>query len=381
MTQISSEIFRTTDDLITPRREAIMRGISIVMIMLHNMLHIYQSILPECEFQYNGELIDVFFQRLAYGSDYYVYDMISFLGWYGVAFFVFISGYGLTKKYDSPLSQPTPPKHPRDTFSPGRFIIRNWLKLVKLMTLGVAIGTAHIIYSAIRGETPLDWSALTSTLIPLTCLNDLVQIWIPTSPGVYWYFGLAFELYCIYALCVKGRKETLLWVITAVCFALYLILMSYPPVYTSAQIEEYMRHNFIGWMLPFAAGIWLARHPRLPRKLTIAILITSVLLFIPSLSNVYTWQLSPLFAVGIIISAGIISDHIPYWRSFWAWTGRLSAYIFVAHPIVRGLYPYHLAPAIWLTTAYVITVYLAAILYRLITRRLFPQRSTTPKQT
>ncbi|MDE6272166.1 MAG: acyltransferase family protein [Muribaculaceae bacterium] len=347
----------------------IMRGVSIIFIMLHNLLHLYPGVLRESEFFYDFGAISKFGEILGSGNLLAAWEnIISFLGWYGVPMFIFLSGFGLSKRYDG---------KPFETWA---FIKRNWLKLVTLMSIGVFIFCVDQFITILSQEHPQGWKIFLNFLIPLTCLNDLVQFRLDSIPGVYWYFGLAFELYVIYALYLriksggKVKNGSLLWGMTAICFIAVPFFWNWPFGFDPIKFQTYLRHNFVGWMLPFAAGIWIARNPRQPLWGVIALCIVSVALFVPSLYSVWSWQLTSIFAVVIIAGISIIFSKIPVFGRFWIWTGQLSAYLFVAHPIVRHLSRFwtfgdpDLMPVSVTCMLYVIAVFLAAILYRIALR-------------
>lgn len=76
-----------------------MKGVAILFIVLHNLLH-WISQIKENEFSYSPEKTKLFFENLVTNADTLWMDVFSFLGWYGVATFLFLSGYGLVKKYE-----------------------------------------------------------------------------------------------------------------------------------------------------------------------------------------------------------------------------------------------------------------------------------------
>ena len=133
-------------------------------------------------------------------------------------------------------------------------------------------------------------------------------------------------------------------------------------------------------MLPFACGVWLGRLRRMNLWVAISIVIASILLFIPLQGSVYTWQLSAVCAIIIIMAIALLFVRIPYWGDLWGWIGRLSAYLFVAHPIVRHLSRFHtfanpyrhpVLPSLDQTFLYITLAFLGALLYRYINRFLF----------
>lgn len=352
------------------------RGLAILLIMLHNLCHIFPAIVTENEFTYNPVLTGLFMAHASSGHPLLIYDILSFLGWYGVPVFVFLSGYGLTAKYgagETPLNL-------------REFILRNWRKLLLLMIPGV---TAFIIEELIHSgvPTPDRASLYAGMLIPLTGLNDLAEAWLPTVPGVYWYFGLTLELYIVYALIVHGRSLRNLALLTAVCFALVAMTASMgrevltvalpgagPIRINPEALTEYLRHNFTGWLLPFFFGIFLARAQKCSARVAALCILASLTLFLPFQTHPLTWQLAAVPAVIIIIGLARLLQLLPGVGAALALCGRISPFLFVSHPLVRhilGRYFFDFTSQSALPTPAIVTAYLAltfatALMYRFV---------------
>lgn len=79
----------------------IVKGIGILLIILHNYFHTFPEFPPECEFKYVPENVSRFTEAMLSGNlRIIILSLFSFLGHYGVSIFVFVSGYGLSKRYD-----------------------------------------------------------------------------------------------------------------------------------------------------------------------------------------------------------------------------------------------------------------------------------------
>lgn len=79
----------------------IVKGIGILLIILHNYFHTFPEFPPECEFKYAPENVSRFTEAMLSGNlRIIILSLFSFLGHYGVSIFVFVSGYGLSKRYD-----------------------------------------------------------------------------------------------------------------------------------------------------------------------------------------------------------------------------------------------------------------------------------------
>lgn len=348
-----------------------MRGISIMLIMLHNLLHLYPGVLHESEFSYDGNLIDKFFVLLT-GGTITGYDLLSFFGWYGVPVFIFLSGYGLVCRYEGDDVA-------AERFDRWGFIRHNWFKLVRLMLLGVTVFTVSaVIITIYRGDHY--WPRIASTLIPLTGLNDVLYFKLHSNPGVYWYFGLAMELYVIYALLVHGRSRKWMWLLTGVCFVLVSVWSIFPVMSSCGLSETYLGYNFVRWMLPFACGVWFGRR----KSVRIAwefflVLAVSVILFLPAHLSVWSWQIAGVMAVIIIMAVSVMFERVPYFGNIWSRIGVLSAYLFVAHPVVRHFTRFltydsgeNAESTFWVCAGYVFLVFLAAVVYKWLTEQIFP---------
>ncbi len=358
------------------KQTEIMRGVGIILIMMHNLMHSFSPVLKESEFYFDPWLIGRFFNILSDGSPTIVYDVISFLGWYGVPVFVFLSGYGLVRKYEYPQNGKRINFQKGESIKVREFLKRNWLKLFRLMFFGVLFFLCEELINCWMIHRVPTIESMVGILIPLTCMNDLIQFRFETIPGVYWYFGLTFELYILYAWIVNGKRPIWLWLLTALTFFSF-IAVAISGGGSSVKIEEFLRHNFTGWMLPFALGIGIARNPRQNVLTILSFVILSLFLFLPSLKSIWTWQLTGVMAVVVIVLISVLFSYIPYWSVLWQWIGRLSAFIFVCHPIVRhflGRYVFDIfvpgaLPTATIEFTYILSTFLLAILYRFLTRK------------
>ncbi len=294
-----------------------MRGLAITAIALHNFCHLMPGAVRENESDFLAENL----KRLAAtdcGTWQGVSDLISFFGWYGVPIFIFLTGYGLVAKYEREGAP----------FAVRGFLQSNWLKLVNLMIPGIlAFVISTTVVSLLAGHVGATWSL--RYLFQLTMLPDLVFPWYPPVPGVYWYFGVTLQFYVIYALAIRRRPAW--WMALMVAGSLALQWSVDP----ASWWLSWIRHNAIGWMTVLVMGILWGRYPSVRRWPAIVVAMVAPLIFIPSMLDPYTWQLSILAVVVIAYLVARLSLKIPLWRGMWIWLGRMSPFIFAAHPLVR----------------------------------------------
>lgn len=298
-----------------------MKGISILCIILHNILHCIYT--QENEFAFNLENFLELKSLTAINSDT-IFSYISFWGWYGVPAFIFLSGYGLSKKYESATSTP---------ISGRKFLLTHFLKLWCLL---MPVFTAYLIIIACKG-LPI-W--IRPALAQSTMLINLIYSPTAIKPGVYWYFGLTLQLYAIYYwFC---HKKNILYPILLVIISIALMSVLIVKEGGDSLSLSYVRHNCVGWFMPFVMGIMYSRYAKTTEKSLLfsmlkgGCLLSGLLLLWYCSYNVYTWLLTPLFSVIVIVA--IIKYLSIYAHSLYrcfTWLGNISSFLFVIHPLIR----------------------------------------------
>ena len=78
---------------------AILKGLGILLIVLHNFFHNLTPVIGENEFTFSAEIFLNFYQTLQASPENVLRALFSYFGHYGVQVFIFFSSYGLTRKY------------------------------------------------------------------------------------------------------------------------------------------------------------------------------------------------------------------------------------------------------------------------------------------
>lgn len=308
-----------------------LKGFAIIGIILHNFCHQLPDVVRENEFQYLQELPHDLWNHIITLHKYLPLDLCSFFGHYGVALFVFISGYGLTKKYERTQQEiKSVPFYRYNLGKLWKLMIFPWLAYMVMDTFGYNDRLRISIFDILAQLT------LTINLFPQS-LNNI-------QPGPYWYFGLTAELYIVYHLIFyRFRSRKVAGSIICTSLLLQILCLAQNQNTGMGNILEYLRYNFTGWLLPFYMGIEAARHPwTLPaRKQTATFLvILSLLLLFGGSFNAYLWLLLPVPAIFILLFLlRILPNRI---NDLALRTGRLSSALFVMHPLLRP-YWIHLA--------------------------------------
>lgn len=294
----------------------ILRGLAIISIMLHNFLHYGFGFTEENEMDYSQERADAFFHAVNVHETSILGELFSFLGWTGVPVFVFLTGYGLGKKH---------PSHRWiNTFA---YLRHQYLKLFFLLLPAILF----FVYFDLRSGLLVDAA---KKLFVLSMLQNFDYPLLKINPGVYWYFGLTFQLYIVFLFFRKHLKPVILLIFSL----LTVFLLGYLGLSDMRDAMSIYRHCITGWFPIFALGIWLStKEEMLHYKCSLAksILFSAFFLVVLVIMNVnyYLWLFVPLASLLFFLSFGNIVMRIPFLSGIFKVVGSYSAFIFVCHPI------------------------------------------------
>ncbi|MBO7052291.1 MAG: acyltransferase [Prevotella sp.] len=342
-----------------------LRGMAIVGIFMHNYLHWLGPMVKENEYTFTQDNADrMLAEFINFQPSTFILQLFSFFGHYGVPVFLFLSGYGLVKKYETP-SEPTLEgmacRQGRRTF-----LWKHYMKLFPMMLLG------FVVFAMVDWMTPgrHHW-AWTDIIAQLTMIINLLPdpdhiIW----PGPYWFFGLMMQLYLIYILVLHRRHWGWTAGLMVVCTVLQAMCFDDP----EGDTLNRLRYNCIGGMLPFGMGLLLARWEGKIKPCTnaahLVVLLLSILLIFSLSLNFWCWLFVPVF---------IITSHVAFVRILpesamrpLVWLGALSAAIFVAHPVTRKIFipiSRH-GDILDGLVMYIVATILLSMIYRLVIKKL-----------
>ena len=319
-------------ELLTRNECTAMRGIAILAIVLHNYCHFISKIVQENEYQFFVSHNEQLWQVISHPDELLPIHLLSFFGHYGVPVFLFLSGYGLVRKYETS----------DDSCPPMRFVRYSYLKLLRMLIVGFSLFIC--VDMVTPGRFQFHWDNVIAQL--LMYINVLPEPEKTIWPGIYWFFGLMMELYIVYRLLFYRRSS---WIAVALIVVCWLLQAFCDP---EGETLNRLRYNCIGGLLPFGLGIIAARVRTLRTGSTtptdsayapygpilwLLVFIISVALVFAMSFNFHTWLLwIPVF---IILGTIALVKAMPKWMlSIVTWFGSISAAMFVAHPIARKLF-------------------------------------------
>ena len=286
------------------------KGWAITLIVIHNYVDHLMKLYCN-EMAYSQENTDAFlnigFTPVA------VWQIFAFMGWIGVALFLFLSGYGLTCKYGS-----------------RQINTVSYLKshVTKLLWLLVPVYLLYFLIYHYGFGHEHNWQSVLAQLTFTINFLDYGNNSFLTEPGVYWFFGAILQFYLSF-LVIRKLNDYWLWVI-----AIAGLAVNYLALYTASDDTMWwIRQNAIGWIAPFIMGMLAARG-----KLTLSCRDCAVLCPLSMAILVVCMTIKPLtpltevFTVLFIVSLTCVFT----WRPM-IWLGTISASLFVIHPFVRML--------------------------------------------
>ena len=313
-------------------RNNCLRGIAILGIMLHNYCHWLGFAVKENEYTFDASKPMQFWEKLtSFNPDIFIH-FFSFLGHYGVPIFLFVSGYGLVKKYEGAAVGDTfSAQPPTQNALQIPFMRYHFLKLFRLMVVG------YIVFVAVYFLRNDDGGVIYSFDKVLAQLGMVVNFVFKhpdkiIKPGPYWYFGLMLQLYALYIILYHRSRSWKTLVVTVVaCWAL-----QWGANAVDEGLLNYLRYNFFGAVMPFAMGIAYARWGReLPRMGYFALALVSSFVVLYGGFWFHGWLWVPAFVViGAVSTVRLLPTRL---LNAFAWVGSLSATIFVTHPIAREI--------------------------------------------
>ena len=196
---------KTGNGLLAMSESAALRGIAILGIMLHNYCHWLGFAVKENEYTFDAERPMQFWDKLtSFDSDLFIH-FFSFFGHYGVPVFLFVSGFGLVKKYEKGLSferrvlsedtidsKTNLSQH--SSLNALNFMKKHFLKLFRLMIIGYVV---FIIVYFLRNSNAATVFSIDHVIAQLTMVINFVYKYPDKAitPGPYWFFGLMVQLY------------------------------------------------------------------------------------------------------------------------------------------------------------------------------------------
>ena len=339
---------------------SVIKALAILMIVAHNYFHQVKPFPGENEMVFNAETFwNTVFQIVDHPFDAF-HPIASFFGHYGVHIFLFMSGYGLTKKTLGYVQ-----KHGGISWLDLWKVSLNQIaKIVSLTLVGVSI---LCLYKYIAWGTLPNVEFFTKYLVFLTFTENLRPGDFGYFVTVWWFMALIVQFYLLFPIIFKGlsRHAYLTLFVGVLCQLLAVAL--YQPL-----LDEHVLvyATPIGHMVLFMLGGYLAMGRRLSRWIVLPLVVVLPLTFVdPDFFHLSFVAVT----VFLMLTYGLFRERLIASKTL-LWIGGMSMFIYIVHGDLRWqVIPLvNEAQNIWLSYimffGYVVEVFIFAILAKWLAR-------------
>ena len=277
------------------------------MIVFHNLYHNINQHPSQNEFSFSKHKIYSLFDIAQNNYTDLIRALFSYFGHYGVQLFIFLSAYGLAKKYKN------------NYVEKNKIFLRAYYNLILPFVYLLFI---LLLYMLIIQKANL-LEIINEYGFPI--FLKIIAINIPgysLSPvGPWWFIPMILQFYMIFPFLInlyKKHKEVILIVISVLAIISTILLK-----------KKILYFNVLGHVPVICLGIYFAYNKvKIPRK----VFFLSLFIFIAAQFNQLIWVLGPLAFVLIFIfcyKASVISF------SLFSFIGKISLFMFLTNGFLR----------------------------------------------
>ncbi len=298
------------------------RSLAILMIIMHNFLHLISLYPGENEFSYSSWKGQVFFQEIWINPLDSLRIIFTYLGHYGVQVFFFLSGYGVALKYRN--SSP----------SYYSFVKKRLFSLYPAILIAAC---GYLLHNSIRfGFTDVIANQGVNLVRQIICISNFIPSNIYHPIGPWWFIAVIVQFYLIVPLLLKQKvfkqSNFLIFILVSSLLLEYFFAISLDQIF-SININ----HTILGHLDLCALGMLAANHKKLsiPRW----VFITAFILFIIGNFNETIWITASLSITILLIpllrkvAAKLSKIHLLDLTMLYL--GNISMYLFLCNGYLR----------------------------------------------
>ena len=306
----------------TKNETTIFKGIAILMIVIHNYLHLQNGFFLENEAVFKSSNVIDFIQYIYPVRWYESFSAVAaFLGHYGVQLFIFFSAYGLSMQK---IKEKTKENY-------LQYLLRRLKKLYFLLFFGIAVFLALNFIS--EGSFYGIKRILKEALLLVTSFGNFKNSTLYNNfSGPFWYFGLMVQLYLLFPAIYGIVKKVNIYLL------LGIVYFAITGLYFYDRISDFSVMGTVFGHLPeVILGVYFAQKGF--TKPNLFLFLGSIVVFIVSQ---FYGSLFPLSFLAItIILLYIISTLLQvmngYYKQTLLYIGEISMILFVVNGPMRLL--------------------------------------------
>lgn len=327
-----------------------LKAICILLIIAHNYFHCLEPLIGENEMVFGQSNFNNFLMALKQTPYDLLRPFFSFFGHYGVHIFIFLSGYGLTKKCFN--------QNITEFSSLYRISFGQIFKIVKLTLVGFVF--LLIFQWLVFGES--NWLGYLKGYGEfLTFSQNLRPDKIYSLVSVWWFLCLIVQFYLVFPLLYRLATDNKRAFICLSVLAVLASVVLYKPLLAQ---KIYVYATPLGHLAVFALGMHFALGRSVPQW-SIAV---ALVIFPFSLINEAFFHLS--FISVVLLSIALYDRFKERVRSVSVlhFIGGLSMFLYIVHGDMRKPFLHWLSPmsqasvaqSYWIFVLFVISVFVAA---------------------
>ncbi len=313
--------------VLSKRDTNVLKGVFILLILLHNFFHVFPGWAIENEFVFKRSRFD-FFRSTISGSGFFdaLGLLFSYFGHYGVHIFVFLSAYGLSLSYRN------------REIKYWQFLKDRLSKIYPTFFLAVLLYLAIIIVTTKSLNHP---DLYLRSLLRLSFLSNLVPGESLRLVGPWWFYSMIVQFYLVFP--VLRRLFDRYGAPPLIVIALFGLVLKLLFNNTLEQEGLLINTTVIGFLPVFALGIILAKENKILMPWWL-FAIAFLLFYFGNFSRV-GWVFIPISFVVTMLYAYVFLKRFFHSKTIvparlFLFIGSISMYIyavngFLRHPFVN----------------------------------------------
>ena len=302
----------------------IMKGIAILMIAMHNFMHLF-PFPKENEFDFSFERTSSMLHLLRTEPENSIRVLSSFFGHFGVEVFIFLSAYGITKKY---LKQP--PQY-------WRLIIERITKIYPTFIIAIVFWLMlEGFYShGIFGPFTLLSMHYHEIFLKLTLLSNFIPEQALEPIGPWWFIPFIFQFYFAFPFLIKLYDR---WQATGfLALSVFCLVFTHTVAGSISGVNLYF--TIVPYIPVFTLGIYLAKKDASIVEITIpsSVILLTLVVFVIGNFNSHFWVLSNIsFIILFLVVMNLLIPKIKgNLHRILIYTGKISMGLFLVNGFLR----------------------------------------------
>jgi peptidoglycan/LPS O-acetylase OafA/YrhL len=293
------------------------KGLAILMILMHNFFHLLPPFIGENEQDFNQERVESLINIVVNHPEYMFQAIISFLGHYGVQVFIFLSAYGLTKKYFN------------KNIIYFEFLKRRIIKIYPAFLFSILIWA---LYKNPSHGGPINviidnWDQLLNKLL---LISNFIPGQLYSLNGPWWFVSLIVQFYLLFPSILTFYKKyreygLIILSIVSILVTYFLIpIVSFP-----------LTGTIIAHIPEISIGVILASKNKFSLSYLMILLILIVFLFSNYFYFMWLLSYSSILILLLILFQNILGYTNNKMKYVITFVGSISMYIFYINGFMR----------------------------------------------